>query len=299
MTDSNLTRLEEEGDIAADYLEELLDICDLDGDIDMDVENGRAAVEIVSEEFGDRWLKKLVGDDGRVLDALQELTRLAVQAKTGDRSRLMLDVAGYRAGVKEDLAADARDAVAEVERTGEKVRMKPMNPFERKVVHDVVKAAGLSSESEGAEPNRRVVIMPAAGGVAGSDAAQSADSPAVESADGAESSESPAEAGDQVVPEAETNGEGQSGEGDAAAELQDEAASDDATVEAGASEDDADDADAVPTVDDGDIETGALTGDGAVVVDEDPERRARIADAMAVSSDTIDDDAEYNEDVQY
>lgn len=157
----NLSRLEEEGDIAADYLEELLDICDLDGDIDIDVENGRAALEVFSEEFGDRWLKKLVGEDGRVLDALQELTRLAVQAKTGERSRLMLDIAGYRAGVKDEVIAQAREAVEKVQETGEPVRMAPMNPFERKVVHDVVKTAGLSSESEGAEPNRRVVILPA------------------------------------------------------------------------------------------------------------------------------------------
>lgn len=156
-----ITQLEEEGDIAADYLEELLDIADLDGDIDIDVENGRAALEIVSEEFGDRWLRKLVGDDGEVLDALQELTRLAVQAKTGERSRLMLDVAGFRRALKERLAADARVAVARVQESGEPVSMPPMNPFERKVVHDVVKEAGLVSASEGVEPRRHVVIQPA------------------------------------------------------------------------------------------------------------------------------------------
>ncbi len=156
-----IAQLEEEGDIAADYLEELLDIADLDGDIDIDVENGRAALEIVSEEFGDRWLRKLVGDDGEVLDALQELTRLAVQAKTGERSRLMLDVAGFRRALKERLAADARVAVARVQESGEPVSMPPMNPFERKVVHDVVKEAGLVSASEGVEPRRHVVIQPA------------------------------------------------------------------------------------------------------------------------------------------
>ena len=155
-----LTQLEEEGDIAADYLEELLDICDLDGDIDIDVENGRAAVEIVSEEYGDRWLKKLVGADGKALDALQDLTRLAVQAKSGDRSRLMLDVAGFRAGIKRDVAEEGRQAVADAQESGESVSMRPMNPFERKVVHDVVKDAGLVSESEGTEPNRYVVIRP-------------------------------------------------------------------------------------------------------------------------------------------
>ncbi len=157
--DTTLTRLEEEGDLAADYLEGLLDICDLDGDIDIDVENDRAAVEVVSEEYGDRWLKRLVGEDGRVLDALQELTRLAVQTKTGERSRLMLDIAGHRAGVKARIAEEGREAVGEVERTGEAVRLRAMNPFERKVVHDVAKAANLRSESDGAEPNRRVVIL--------------------------------------------------------------------------------------------------------------------------------------------
>lgn len=161
MAESKLTKLEEEGEIAADYLEELLDIADLDGDIDIDVENGRAAVEIVSEEFGDRWLRRLVGDEGQVLDALQELTRLAVQTKTGERSRLMLDIAGHRAAIKEELKAEGREAVAEVQETGEAMKLRAMNPFERKVVHDVVKEAGLVSESEGAEPNRCVVIMPA------------------------------------------------------------------------------------------------------------------------------------------
>lgn len=158
-----VSRLEEEGDIAADYLEELLDILDYDGDIDIDVENGRAAVAVVSEEFGDRWLRRLVGEEGEVLDALQELTRLAVQAKTGERSRLMLDVAGYRAGVKERLAEEARHVIALVEASGEAASMRPMNPFERKVVHDAVKHAGLASASEGTEPDRYVVIRPAVG----------------------------------------------------------------------------------------------------------------------------------------
>lgn len=158
---SETKRLEEEGEIAADYLEELLDIIDFDGDIEIDVENGRASLEILSEEFGDRWLKKLVGDDGQVLDALQELTRLAVQAKTGDRSRLMLDIAGHRAGIKNELTEMAREAIESVKATGSPIHMEAMNPFERKVVHDVVKAEGLASESDGAEPNRHVVILPA------------------------------------------------------------------------------------------------------------------------------------------
>lgn len=157
-----LARLEEEGEIAADYLEELLDIADLDGDLDIDVENGRSVVAIVSEEFGDRWLKRLVGRDGEVLDALQELTRLAVQAKTGERSRLMLDVAGFRKAIKEQLQRQAEQAITSVKESGGATSMSPMNPFERKVVHDSVKAAGLSSRSEGVEPNRYVVIEPAA-----------------------------------------------------------------------------------------------------------------------------------------
>jgi spoIIIJ-associated protein len=151
-------RLEEEGEIAADYLEELLDIADLDGDIDIDVDHGRAAVEIVADEQSSRSLRRLVGQDGEVLEALQELTRLAVQAKTGERSRLMLDVAGYRATRKAELTQAASGAIAQAQASGEPVSMAPMNAFERKVVHDAVAAAGLVSDSEGVEPNRRVVV---------------------------------------------------------------------------------------------------------------------------------------------
>lgn len=156
-----VTRLEDEGEIAADYLEELLDIADLDGDIDIDVDHGRAAVEIVAEPGAERALRRLVGSDGEVLDALQELTRLAVQAKTGDRSRLMLDIAGYRAGRKTELVKVAEQAIAEVRSSGSAVSLEPMNPFERKVVHDAVAVAGLTSDSEGVEPSRYVVVKPA------------------------------------------------------------------------------------------------------------------------------------------
>jgi spoIIIJ-associated protein len=148
--------LEREGDIAADYLEELLDIADLDGDIDLDVENDRASVSIVG---GD--LSRLVGPDGEVLDALQELTRLAVWRETGERSRLMLDVGGHRAARREVLAGLAREAVARVNDSGEPVSLDPMSPFERKVVHDEVARAGLASDSEGVEPKRYVVVRPA------------------------------------------------------------------------------------------------------------------------------------------
>ncbi|MFJ4920499.1 protein jag [Streptomyces sp. NPDC088725] len=155
-----LSRLEQEGEIAADYLEGLLDIADLDGDIDMDVEADRAAVSIISDSDG-RDLQKLVGRDGEVLEALQELTRLAVHRETGDRSRLMLDIGGFRAKKRTELAELGAKAADEVKSTGEPVKLNPMTPFERKVVHDAVAAAGLRSESEGEEPQRFVVVLPA------------------------------------------------------------------------------------------------------------------------------------------
>jgi spoIIIJ-associated protein len=150
-----LRALEREGDVAADYLEELLDIADLDGDLDMDVEGDRAAVSIVGAD-----LNQLVGQRGEVLDALQELTRLAVYRETGERSRLMLDISGYRADQRARLVALAQESVARVKETGEQVALDPMSPFERKVVHDAVAEAGLTSESEGIEPRRFVVILP-------------------------------------------------------------------------------------------------------------------------------------------
>jgi len=151
--------LEQEGDAAADYLEGLLDIADLDGDIDIDVEGDRAQVSIVEVNKGD--LGELVGSDGKVLDALQELARLAAAQATGERSRLMLDIAGFRFGRRKELEALAKTAIDEVNSTGEPVRLAAMNAFERKVVHDVVTNAGLNSESEGVDPDRRIVIKPA------------------------------------------------------------------------------------------------------------------------------------------
>ena len=153
--DVDLSILEEEGDIAADYIEGLLDIADLDGDIDMDVEGDRAVVSVVGAT-----LDELVGDDGEVLEALQELTRLAVHRKTGVRARLMLDVGGFRARRRAELAELGRSVAAEVERTGEPKKLRAMSPFERKIIHDAVALAGLRSESEGEEPNRRVVVFP-------------------------------------------------------------------------------------------------------------------------------------------
>ena len=152
---SRRQRLESEGEIAADYLEELLEIADLDGDLDMDVEGDRATVSIVGAD-----LPQLVGDDGEVLEALQELTRLAVYRQTGERSRLMLDVSGHRAGRRVALEQLAAGIVEQVRSSGERADLDPMSPFERKVVHDVVAAAGLVSESEGTEPRRHVVVLP-------------------------------------------------------------------------------------------------------------------------------------------
>ena len=148
--------LVQEGDIAADYLERLLDIVDYDGDIDLDVENDRAVVAIIGSD-----LQPLVGARGETLDALQELTRLAVQQKTGVRSRLMLDISGHRLNRRAELSELARETSQRVLTSGESARLSPMNPFERKVVHDAVAAIdGVRSESEGEEPNRRVVILP-------------------------------------------------------------------------------------------------------------------------------------------
>lgn len=149
--------LVKEGDVAADYLEGLLDILDLDGDIDIDVENDRAILAVIGDGLG-----TLVGPQGQVLDALQELTRLAVTAQTGYRSRLMLDIAGHRAKRKEQLTQQGLEAAQRVVSSGESERLRPMTPFERKIVHDAVGSVdGVRSESEGEEPERRVVVLPA------------------------------------------------------------------------------------------------------------------------------------------
>jgi spoIIIJ-associated protein len=149
-------RLVAEGEIAGDYLEELLDLLDFDGDIDLDVEGDRAVVSIDGGED----LAKLVGRKGEVLDALQELTRLAVHQKTGERSRLMLDIARWRRRRRDELAALGEKVARRVLESGEREELQPMTPFERKIVHDAVAAIdGVRSESEGAEPSRRVVVL--------------------------------------------------------------------------------------------------------------------------------------------
>ena len=149
----DIKALEQEGEIAADYIEGLLDIADLDGDIDMDVEAERALVSVVGAT-----LDELVGRKGEVLEALQELTRLAVHRKTGERSRLMLDVGGFRERRRSELSKLGTDIGEEVKRTVEPKALSPMTPFERKVVDDAIAAMGLRSESEGEEPNRYVVV---------------------------------------------------------------------------------------------------------------------------------------------
>ena len=150
--EDELEATEQEGEIAADYLEELLDIADMDGDIDTYVEAGRAHVAVQTTDT------TLVGPTGDVLESLQELARLAVLTKTGRRSRLMVDIASHREKRRKDLEEVAKAAIAEVESSGERQSLPAMNPYERKIVHDIVAAAGLISESEGEEPKRHVVI---------------------------------------------------------------------------------------------------------------------------------------------
>ncbi|VXB97847.1 R3H domain-containing nucleic acid-binding protein [Citricoccus sp. K5] len=151
------SRLEEEGDIAADYVEELLDISDLDGDIDIEIRNGRTYVSVIAEEGDDR-LRGLVGKDGKGLEALQELVRLAVLSATGSRSRLVLDVAGHRTERAQELEQLAQEAIVKVRETGEPLHLRPMGAYERKIVHDVIAEGGLVSESEGEGPRRHVVV---------------------------------------------------------------------------------------------------------------------------------------------
>ena len=154
---SAASRLEEEGDVAADYLEELLDIADIDGDIDIEVRNGRTYISIVAEGETEG-LEGLVGEDGEVLEALQELTRLAVLSATENRSRLVLDINGYRQERTGHLQKIAEDAAASVRETGKPVALEPMSAYERKIVHDAVADLGLVSESEGEGSGRHIVV---------------------------------------------------------------------------------------------------------------------------------------------
>ncbi|MCF2572491.1 Jag family protein [Brevibacterium sp. UCMA 11754] len=153
--------LEEEGEIAADYLEELMDLADIDGDIDIDVGDGRAQLSIVCEDDEDSNLRMLVGRDGKTLGALQELSRLAVQTSTGQRSWLMLDIDGFRNNRRDELIKQAKRAIDDVKESGNEFAFKPMNSFERKIIHDQVAQAGLASESEGEGDGRHVLVRPA------------------------------------------------------------------------------------------------------------------------------------------
>ena len=152
----SIDQLNEEADIAADYLEGLLDIADYEGDIEMGVRNNRPTVQIVADDDTD--IKHLIGRNGEVVDALQQLTRLAVQQKTGERSHLIVDVDGFLKRKRQHLRDVALDAIDAVKETGEPMDLKPMNSFERKVVHDVVRDEGLKSRSHGEEPHRYVTV---------------------------------------------------------------------------------------------------------------------------------------------
>ncbi|AJT42260.1 protein jag [Psychromicrobium lacuslunae] len=154
------SRLEEEGDVAADYLEELLDIADIDGDIDIEVRNGRSYLSIVADQQSES-LTGLVGRDGEVLEALQELTRLNVLSATGHRSRLVLDITGYRQERAGVLVQIARDAVEKVKQGEASVSLKPMGAYERKIVHDAIADLGFVSESEGEGAGRHIVVSAA------------------------------------------------------------------------------------------------------------------------------------------
>lgn len=154
--DQSVDQLNEETDIAADYLEGLLDIADYDGDIEMGIRNKRAMVQIVADDDSD--IKNLIGEQGEVVDALQRLTRLAVQQKTGERSHVIVDVDGYLSKKRQGLRQLALDTVDQVRDSGESVDLKPMNSFERKIIHDTVREEGLKSRSHGEEPRRYVTV---------------------------------------------------------------------------------------------------------------------------------------------
>lgn len=156
--DLDQNQLEEEGDIAADYLEELLDIADIDGDIDIEIRNGRNHLSVVTEEEASPELEALIGDQGQVLDALQELLRLAVLASSGQRSRLILDIANFRANRQKALVTMAEEAIAQAKESGQEVHLEPLGSYERKLIHDIVASHGLYSESEGSGSNRHIVI---------------------------------------------------------------------------------------------------------------------------------------------
>ena len=148
------TQLEEEGDVAADYIEEFLDIADLDGDIDIDVRNGRAYVAVTASEASN--IRALSKPD--VVSALQELTRLAVQSKTGQFSRLILDIGGSRDARQAELTVLVDSAIAQIDAGATSAALPPMSSYERKLVHDVVSERGFTSNSHGEGRDRHTVI---------------------------------------------------------------------------------------------------------------------------------------------
>ena len=154
--EERLNQLDEEADLAADFVEGLLDRLDLPGDIEIEITEEQALLNLDDVGSG-----LLIGRRGATLDALQELVRCAVQRQTERRSRVRVDVEGYRARHVEKLRDRCREAIAQVRETGEAVRLEPMDAYERKLMHDLVaKTGGVTSSSEGAEPKRRVVIHP-------------------------------------------------------------------------------------------------------------------------------------------
>ncbi len=148
------SQLEEEGDVAADYIEELLDITDLDGDIEIDARGGRAYLSVTSSD--DASLRLLSRPE--TVNALQELTRIAVQTKTGSFSRLILDIGGSREARVAELAILVDKAVERIDAGAESASLPPMSSYERKLVHDIVSERGFSSESEGEGRDRHTVI---------------------------------------------------------------------------------------------------------------------------------------------
>ena len=144
----------DEGELAADYLEELLDIADLDGDIEIEIKNQRTYLSISSEDSDD--LVPLSKPD--VVQALQELTRLAVQQETGEFSRLILDIAGSREKREGELEELVSAAISRIEDGASQAALPPMSSYERKLVHDMVSDKGYQSESQGEGADRHTVI---------------------------------------------------------------------------------------------------------------------------------------------
>jgi spoIIIJ-associated protein len=152
MTDDHLKI---EADLAADYIEGLLDIADIDGDIEIGVNNGRPLVKVVSENA--EALRTLIGDDGEVLLALQELARLSVNEQTNNRTALLIDIDNWRDQRVAELKEVANEAIEQL-KSEETVDLKSMNSFERKMIHDIISEAGYYSHSEGEGRTRHIVV---------------------------------------------------------------------------------------------------------------------------------------------